>query len=242
MELRLHVAFSAAPHGHAVVQAAISGHAVRQGLLLPRSALDVPVGRRTAVRASKMEPGLTVGSRRVVRQASVRRGHGVARIRVAKLPWAGVHAVRPTRRSDEGSTLTSIDLGESIDVLQLRASKVTVEVAATVASSTTVAATTAAAAVVRQRSVLSGEFRLNAFAVRRVADRGEDGTDALHQDHALGCLAVVEDGLDDVVAIGVAEELFEAGAVENLGHEGFADLGVGHADALFYNIGRESAW
>jgi hypothetical protein len=57
--------------------------------------------------------------------------------------------------------------------------------------------------------------------------------------HALLDLAVVENGLDDVVAVAVAQQLLETGTVEHLGDENLADLGVGDADTLFYNIGRE---
>jgi hypothetical protein len=133
-----------------------------------------------------------------------------------------------------------------------------VATAAAVATATTSTTGTAAAAAaaVAERSVLTLELGLDALAVRRVADRREDGTDALDKlgrlaldlltaspthNHTLVDLAVVEDRLDDIVAVAVAQELLQAGAVKHLANEHLADFRVGDADTLFYNIGREPA-
>lgn len=75
-------------------------------------------------------------------------------------------------------------------------------------------------------------------ATRQAAGRTAQGTRATHE-HALSGLGVVERGLDDVVGERVAQELLEAVAVEELGDEGLACLGLSDADALLDDVGRE---
>jgi hypothetical protein len=57
--------------------------------------------------------------------------------------------------------------------------------------------------------------------------------------HPLVHVAVVQDGLDHVVAVAVPEELLEAGPVEHLADENLADFRVGNADAFLHDVGRE---
>jgi hypothetical protein len=234
----------------------------------------VPVRRGLAAGPTEVEPGLAVGARSVVAHAAVvvdlaavERGRTT---RSAALVAASPAAVATGHERRTGS---AIDLGEGVHVLKLGATKMTRVVAtgravvvatavataaavATATTSTTGTAAAAAAAAVAERSVLTLELGLDALAVRRVADRREDGTDALDKlgrlaldlltaspthNHTLVDLAVVEDRLDDIVAVAVAQELLQAGAVKHLANEHLADFRVGDADTLFYNIGREPA-
>jgi hypothetical protein len=171
-------------------------------------------------------------------------------------------------RLDERTAMRTVHLCEGVNVLQLRAAEVPVDSAAIVRvepAATTVTSATAAArvGVLGERGVLTGELGLDALAVRGVADGREDGANALDElknvvsdkgtskhsrvrdrassthHHTLADLAVVQDGLDDIVAVAVAKELLESGAVEHLSDEDLPDLGVGHADALLHDVGRE---
>lgn len=80
------------------------------------------------------------------------------------------------------------------------------------APATSTAAPPAIARVTKGR-VLTSELALDTFTVRRVADRRENGPDTFNQEHALGQLAVVENGLHDIVAVRVTQQLFETRAV-----------------------------
>ena len=128
-------------------------------------------------------------------------------------------------------------------MLQLRSAQMPLipiaSAAMTTAKSTPATSTAAPAAIARvtKGRVLTSKLALDTFTVRRVADRRENGADALDQEHALGQLAVVENGLNDIVAVRVTQQLLETRAVEDFGDEHLANLGIGDADALFDDVG-----
>ena len=234
-------------------------HPVRSGY-----GRDVPVGCWAAGGASKVQPRLTV------RSGSV--GHPSARLSCIH-PLHPLHltigslcrksGLMPMRRWSHGEwraiavghewTLRAVYFGESIDVLELRttemslipsstATAATTSISSSTISTTTTAATSSASStsVLGEGSVFAGELGLNPLAVGRVADGREDGPDAVDEDHALLYLTVVEDGLDHVVAVAVSQELFQTWTIEHLGDQAFSSLGVSHSDAFLDDIRRES--
>ena len=136
--------------------------------------------------------------------------------------------------------LGAVHFSKRVEVLQLRTTQMTLISTLVAAPSawTTTAATTTSTAVARvpKGRVFPRKLGLDTLAVWRVADRRENGANAFDKQHALRHFAVVENGLNDIVAVRVAEELFESRPVENLGHEHFADFGIGHTDALFHDV------
>jgi len=54
--------------------------------------------------------------------------------------------------------------------------------------------------------------------------------------HALVDIAVIQNRLDHIVAIRIAKELLQTRAIQDLGDEGFADLGVSDTNALLHDV------
>lgn len=144
------------------------------------SIVDWPVGSGLSTGSSKVEPRLPIGSRGVVRHSSVGRSHvsmsvsvtaAVVGVRVVAL-W---HTV--LRWTHVWASLRSIDFGKSIDVLQLRSSKVSVvstsstSVLSESTSSTTTSSTAFVATTKAERRVFTCELGLDALAVGGVSDR-----------------------------------------------------------------------
>jgi len=150
------------------------------------AAAAVPVGGRLAGGASQVQPRLAVGAGGVVAHAAVVVDLAAVegRSSTGSTALVGASTATVAARAHERSASSAVHLGEGVDVLQLRAAEVAGVVAtsrtvAVAATSTKAAAPTATA--VAERRVLALELGLDALAVGRVADRGENGADALDE-------------------------------------------------------------
>lgn len=170
---------------------------------------EVPVWRGSTGRSAEVKPRLAVGTGSVVSYPSVG-GHCLSELtgvtastaRSAgttgtSVGMAGTRAVAVTSGRHvvvavlDVRTLRAVNLGKSVDVLQLRSAEVSLvaadlgssasESTATSSTSASTTSTSAAVAVLRERRVFTSELRLDTLAVRRVADGRENGSDRLDE-------------------------------------------------------------
>jgi hypothetical protein len=59
--------------------------------------------------------------------------------------------------------------------------------------------------------------------------------------HSLSRVAVIENSLNDIVSVAVPKKFLQSRSVQDFSNKVLSDLRVGDSDALFDNIGRESA-
>lgn len=130
-------------------------------------------------------------------------------------------------------TLRAVHLGEGVDVLKLGSTEVALVAAnwgsssseSTTTASTSTPTSSAAVAVLRKGRIFTRKLRLDTLAVRRVANRREDRSDRLDKlcisnagmqrvrsthKQSLVDVAVVKDGLNDVVSVRVSQELLQS--------------------------------
>lgn len=124
--------------------------------------LDRPVGSGLTGGSAQVQPRLAVGSWSVVRHASVRGGHVSVSAAGARVVLVVLRVVRVVVRGHTvlgwthvWSALRAVDLGESVDVLQLRSSEMSVVSASSASALTVAASTTSVFAVVAASSVLA---------------------------------------------------------------------------------------
>ena len=152
------------------------------------------------------------------------------RVRVVKRPVAEV----PVRRVDRRWRV--VHHADAASAAEGEVEQGRLLVVAAVAVAATAVATAVGVVVLH---VLALQLRLDPLAVRGVADHRQNRPDALDEEHALAGLGIVERRLNNIVGERVAQELLEPVPVEELGDERLARLGLGDADALLDDVGRE---
>lgn len=178
---------------------------------------------------------IVVRSARMVHLRVVRVVVMSLRVRVATVDGTAKVGVSATWVATAHTTTAAATTSASVVTTALTTAKA--HVASTSVASTAV--TTAKVMVMMTAHLLSLKLGLDALAVRRVANHRQDRLDVFDEHHTLGGLGIVERRLDDIVGKRVAEELFQAVAVEQLADENLAKLRVSDTDALFDDVGRE---